>query len=150
MHSRLLQLSFRLLLPFVLVLLLVGVSFSLHHEPAQQLFATYTHGNLSVTVPYHSTREGAGRLTVEILDPEDCLLGRVERSVDIAKGEGFCQQTIARRSRFPLKTSSGSVFAIASSKYPIRAHTFQSRVYEYYAPDVNSIARPVRLEVSER
>jgi alpha-2-macroglobulin-like protein len=36
------------------------------------------------------------------------------------------------------------------AKYPIRAHTFQSRVYEYYDPDVNSIARPVRLEVSER
>jgi hypothetical protein len=36
------------------------------------------------------------------------------------------------------------------AKYPIRAHTFQSRVYEYYDPDVKSIARPIRLEVSER
>jgi hypothetical protein len=103
MHSRPLQLSFRLLLPFVLVLLLVGVSFSLHHEPAQQLFATYTHGNLSVTVPYHSTREGAGRLTVEILDPEDNLLGRVERSVDIAKGEGSWQQTIIPEKPLPFE-----------------------------------------------
>jgi uncharacterized protein YfaS (alpha-2-macroglobulin family) len=36
------------------------------------------------------------------------------------------------------------------AKYPIRARTFQSRVYEYYDPDVSSIARPVPLEVRAR
>jgi hypothetical protein len=36
------------------------------------------------------------------------------------------------------------------AKYPIRARTFQSRVYEYYDPDVNSVARPVQLEVNKR
>jgi hypothetical protein len=36
------------------------------------------------------------------------------------------------------------------AKYPIRARTFQSRVYEYYDPGVNSTASPVRLEVNER
>jgi uncharacterized protein YfaS (alpha-2-macroglobulin family) len=33
------------------------------------------------------------------------------------------------------------------AKYPIRARAFQSRVYEYYDPEVNSVARPVPLEV---
>jgi hypothetical protein len=33
------------------------------------------------------------------------------------------------------------------AKYPIRARTFQSRVYEYYNPEVNSVAPPVQLEV---
>jgi uncharacterized protein YfaS (alpha-2-macroglobulin family) len=33
------------------------------------------------------------------------------------------------------------------AKYPIRARTFQSRVYEYYDPDVASVAQPVLLEV---
>jgi uncharacterized protein YfaS (alpha-2-macroglobulin family) len=33
------------------------------------------------------------------------------------------------------------------AKYPIRARTFPSRVYEYYNPDINSIARPSRLEI---
>ncbi len=33
------------------------------------------------------------------------------------------------------------------AKYPIRAHTLQSRLYEYYDPDVSSTARPVKLEV---
>jgi uncharacterized protein YfaS (alpha-2-macroglobulin family) len=36
------------------------------------------------------------------------------------------------------------------AEYPIRARTFQSRVYEYYDPGVNSTASPVRLEVNER
>jgi hypothetical protein len=36
------------------------------------------------------------------------------------------------------------------AKYPIRARTFRSRVYEYYDPDVSSVARPVQLEVRQR
>jgi hypothetical protein len=36
------------------------------------------------------------------------------------------------------------------AKYPVRARTFQSRVYEYYDPEVNSVARPVQLEVRKR
>jgi hypothetical protein len=36
------------------------------------------------------------------------------------------------------------------AKYPIRAKTFQSRVYEYYDPDVNATARPVQLEVRKK
>jgi hypothetical protein len=36
------------------------------------------------------------------------------------------------------------------AKYPIRARTFASRVYEYYAPEVGSLARPVSLEVRKR
>ncbi len=34
------------------------------------------------------------------------------------------------------------------AKYPIHARTFQSRVYEYYDPEVNSTAHPVQLEVT--
>jgi hypothetical protein len=36
------------------------------------------------------------------------------------------------------------------AKYPIRAHTFQSRVYEYYDPAQNATARPVSMEVTGR
>jgi hypothetical protein len=36
------------------------------------------------------------------------------------------------------------------AKYPIRARTFQSRVYEYYDPAVKAIARPVEMEVRKR
>jgi len=33
------------------------------------------------------------------------------------------------------------------AKYPVRAETFRSRVYEYYDPEVSSMARPIQLEV---
>jgi len=36
------------------------------------------------------------------------------------------------------------------AKYPIKARTFQSRVYEYYNPDVKAVARPVQLEVARK
>ena len=36
------------------------------------------------------------------------------------------------------------------AKYPIRARTLLSRVYEYYDPAVGSVARPVQLEVRKR
>jgi hypothetical protein len=36
------------------------------------------------------------------------------------------------------------------AKYPIRARTFHSRVYEYYDPEVSSVARPTQLEVRPR
>jgi uncharacterized protein YfaS (alpha-2-macroglobulin family) len=36
------------------------------------------------------------------------------------------------------------------AKYPIRAKTFESRVYEYYDPVVSATAQPVELEVRER
>jgi hypothetical protein len=36
------------------------------------------------------------------------------------------------------------------AKYPIRARTFQSRVYEYYDTEVKSVAAPVAMEVRKR
>jgi len=48
--------------------------------------------------------------------------------------------SIAARSEFKLP------FRLRA-KYPIHARTFESRVYEYYSPDVNSLARPVQIEV---
>jgi uncharacterized protein YfaS (alpha-2-macroglobulin family) len=36
------------------------------------------------------------------------------------------------------------------AKYPIHVRTLQSRVYEYYDPAVNSVARPVQLDVAKK
>jgi uncharacterized protein YfaS (alpha-2-macroglobulin family) len=36
------------------------------------------------------------------------------------------------------------------AKYPIKARTFLSRVYEYYDPEVGSVARPEQLEVRKK
>jgi len=36
------------------------------------------------------------------------------------------------------------------AKYPVRAKTFSSQVYEYYDPGVKSVARPVQMEIAQR
>jgi uncharacterized protein YfaS (alpha-2-macroglobulin family) len=36
------------------------------------------------------------------------------------------------------------------AKYPIHARTFASRVYEYYDPELSSVARPIQVEVHKR
>ena len=56
--------------------------------------ATYSKSALAVTVPYHAPRAGRGRLVVEILDPEDRVLGRVEQSVDVVRGDGSLRQEV--------------------------------------------------------
>ncbi len=49
--------------------------------------ATYAHGVLRATIPYNRLRSGAGTLVVEVLSPEDEVLGRAERRVQ-AGGSG--------------------------------------------------------------
>jgi uncharacterized protein YfaS (alpha-2-macroglobulin family) len=56
--------------------------------PDESLVATYSHGALRVTIPYHAPHIGAGQLTVEVLDPEDKVLGSSERRVDVSVGKG--------------------------------------------------------------
>jgi hypothetical protein len=87
------SLSFLLTGPLVL-LLASGALLSIAHGRSEQLAAVYTRGNLSVTIPYHSTRSGSGRLVAEIIDPEDHVLGRVERTADIGTGDSSWQQVI--------------------------------------------------------
>jgi hypothetical protein len=60
----------------------------------EPVVATHSHGVLSVTIPYQSGHSGVGRLTVEVLDPEDQVLGREELSVEISRGKGRWQQEI--------------------------------------------------------
>ncbi len=56
--------------------------------------ATYSHGVLHLTIPYRAPHAGAGQLTVEVLDPEDQVLGRSERHVDVADRKGSWQEDL--------------------------------------------------------
>ena len=94
MRARQLSHFLRLLLPIALVLVTVAAIISLSHAHAEEPAATYTHGRLAITIPYHSQHEGPGKLIAEILDPEDHVLGRVERNVTIGKDDGSWQETI--------------------------------------------------------
>src|SRR5215471_14425970 len=56
--------------------------------------ATYSRGVLYVTIPYQATHAGSGRLTMEVLDPEDKVVGHMERRADVAEGAGRWQGQI--------------------------------------------------------
>jgi hypothetical protein len=56
--------------------------------------AIYARENLTVTIPYHAERQGSGRLLTEIVDPEDHVLARTDRTVEAVEGGGSWQQTL--------------------------------------------------------
>src|SRR4051812_19862220 len=56
--------------------------------------ASYSHGLLHLTISYDSSQSGSGRLLLEVLDPEDNVLGHAERRVEVAKGQGHWQDEI--------------------------------------------------------
>src|SRR5258708_6179139 len=64
--------------------------------------ATYSHGLLHLTIPYQAARAGGGQLTMEVLDPEDNVLGRAERHVEVAQGPGRWQDEIKLEKQLPL------------------------------------------------
>jgi hypothetical protein len=61
-------------------------------EPAAS--ATYAHGVLDLTIPFNAAHAGAGRLTVQVLDPEDQVLGSSNHPLDIAQGKGEWHEKI--------------------------------------------------------
>src|SRR5215470_14219924 len=56
--------------------------------------ATYSRGVLHVSIPYLAPRSGQGELTLEVLDPEDGVLGSTQRSVEVSEGKGRWQEEI--------------------------------------------------------
>jgi hypothetical protein len=64
--------------------------------------ATYSHGLLQLTIPYHAHRSGAGKLIIEVLDPEDKVLGRAEQHIEIAAGHGQWREEIKLEKPLPV------------------------------------------------
>ena len=95
--------ALRLVVPAALaLLLLVTLGLSRSRVDAAQVSATYAHGTLSVTLPYHAPRAGSGKLTLEVLDPEDHVLSQTTHTVPVAAGDGVWQQTLTPEKSIPL------------------------------------------------
>jgi len=86
--------SLRLLLP--LILLVTGGILLVHARTQQprQPSAAYTRAGLSVSIPYHSTHSGSGRLLLEVLNPDDQVLGHINLLVEASSGNSTWQQNI--------------------------------------------------------
>jgi hypothetical protein len=62
-------------------------------RPAQDVdgkntVATYAQGVLHVNIPYNAAQSGAGKLTVEVVNPENEIVGRAEKYVEVSAGNG--------------------------------------------------------------
>ena len=63
-------------------------------QAAASLSVTYVHGVLRCTIPYHATEPGEGRLTIEVLDPEDNVLGHIEHQLGVSEGNSQWNETL--------------------------------------------------------
>jgi uncharacterized protein YfaS (alpha-2-macroglobulin family) len=66
------------------------------------LAATYADGRLALTIPYHVDRAGSGQLVVELLDPEDKVLGRSARTYEVEKGDGVFEPYLTPNEKLSL------------------------------------------------
>ena len=64
--------------------------------------ATYVHGVLDLNIPYHAAQSGSGKLTVEVLDPEDQVLARAERAVAALEGKGHWRERVSLAKPLPI------------------------------------------------
>ncbi|HET9184236.1 MAG TPA: MG2 domain-containing protein [Candidatus Angelobacter sp.] len=65
--------------------------------------AIYSRGSLHVDIPYEASRAGAGELTIELLDPEDKVLGRTERHIELSKGKARWRDEIKLQKPLPME-----------------------------------------------
>ena len=56
--------------------------------------ATYSHGVLDVTIPYHAPHSGAGHLVMEVLDPRIKSWDTLNRASFVAGGNGHWRERI--------------------------------------------------------
>ena len=55
---------------------------------------TYSKGIVRTNIQYHAPRAGSGTLHLEVLNPEDTVVGHVQMRVTLAEGEGWWRQDV--------------------------------------------------------
>ncbi|HVN04559.1 MAG TPA: MG2 domain-containing protein, partial [Bryobacteraceae bacterium] len=56
--------------------------------------AVYSHSTLQTVIPYRAPRPGAGRLIVDVLDPDDKVLGQIDGHVTVNSGKGRWRESV--------------------------------------------------------
>ncbi len=98
--ARFLTFSFTLILTVAAIL-------AVHTNPmsgdSSSPAATYSHGILHLNIPYHADHSGAGRLKIEVLDPDGAVLGRMERRAYSNEGSGRWRDEIKLAKELPIE-----------------------------------------------
>ena len=64
--------------------------------------ATYSRGVLRLNIPYYAKHSGSGTLTLEVLDPENRAIGKVEKSLEVAEGNSQWKEEVKLENAPPL------------------------------------------------
>jgi len=81
------------------VLFLVEPFLASHAAPG---IATYSRGVLHLALPYQAPHRGAGRFMLEVVDPENQVLGRIEKSLEVGEGSGEWKEELKLNKPLPL------------------------------------------------
>ena len=85
--------------------LLAGIllTFSLAQQKTNEIAsAAYVHGALHVSLPWNAPRSGEGKLTVEVLDPEDNVIAHTDKTVFVSAGRGFSDSSVPIERHLPI------------------------------------------------
>ena len=66
-------------------------------EPPKTISAVYTHNKLTFSVPYEAARSGHVELGLEVLNPEDQVIGQAEHKANVVEGAGVWDGEIELR-----------------------------------------------------
>ena len=95
----------RICFGFVLALLVPGAALLFEPFPGADgasATTTYSHGIVHLAIPYHADHSGTGRLTAEVVDPEDHVLGKIEKSLEVAEGSSLWKEQVRLDKPLPL------------------------------------------------
>src|SRR5690348_11914096 len=88
----------RFIIPILTTLLILFLCILLQPFPASAgAHATttiYSRGWLHLAIPFDAWRGGAGQLTLELLDPENQVVGRTERHIEVSRGKAWWREEI--------------------------------------------------------
>src|SRR5262249_9161018 len=80
---------------FLIIAIAIQQSFrGIRAADTESVAATYAKGVVHVAIPYQASTAGAGQLTLEVLDPDDAVLGSVQRRLTVAAGKGAWQEDL--------------------------------------------------------
>src|SRR5260370_31767747 len=78
-------------LPVIALVLAVPYFQGAQAANGDSVAVSYSHGAMHVTIPYQSLHPGEGQLEVEVLDPEDQIVGHSEQRAAASEGKGWWQ-----------------------------------------------------------
>src|SRR5579863_10132500 len=68
--------------------MLIFLAAALGSGEPKTISAVYSHNTLSLSVPYEAAHSGEAELRVEVLTPEDHVIGAAEHKANVAEGAG--------------------------------------------------------------